>query len=157
MVFAVLPARVPGIHPFFETLTNGRIFYAPRPINSPDESQTLLTAARVPAVRGFVAVNILRLSVTIRRPQINNHTVLDEGLQETVMGVVGRAEEREPAVVTRHVAVNFLPTSSGIIVQRVVDGDNGFQEGEEGFCRHERRRPRTRVPEKFPAVYFLFK
>jgi hypothetical protein len=104
--------RVPrkaGVCPLLEPTPDHRALDAPVAVEAAREGQSLLTAARVPAVRGTVAVEILRLAVPVRGIDVDHHAVLHAGAQKAVVRVVGCAGEDERAVGLEQIPVRALP------------------------------------------------
>src|SRR3989304_1618899 len=92
-------------------------------VEAAPEHEPLLADARVPAVRGLVAVEVLRLPVAVGRADADDDAVLEVRAPEAVVRVVGSAGEDERVVLGVLVAVDALPVTAREYGQRVRDHD----------------------------------
>jgi hypothetical protein len=103
-----------------------------------------------------VAREVGGLAVAVRGLDAHEHVVLHERLEQAVVRVVRRAQEREGPVVAEDVAIEALPVAARIGVEGVADLDGS----EEPLLREQVGRARDRAeprhrrqPEKLPSPH----
>ena len=116
-------AREAFVHPLLEALPQECAVDAPVAVKAPCKHQPFLAAARIPACRGLVAIKILCFRIAVGRLDADDDVVLDVGIQQAVMRVIGAAQEREARVRPVDIAVDALPIPVGVGRKRIVDID----------------------------------
>jgi len=107
--------------PFQPALAHQRVLAATVTIEAANQRQALLTAARIPAMRGLGPRLVDRFAVPERRPDADHRAAAHIRTQDAVMRVVRRAGKCERRVVRIEIAIDALPASVGIGAQRVLD------------------------------------
>src|SRR5690606_4122244 len=88
-------ARKPLLDPLLAALAHHRPLAAAIALDSADQGEALLAHAWLPALAGLVALQIRRLRESKGRADPGDDSILDVGVEQAVVGVVGGTEKGE--------------------------------------------------------------
>ncbi|GFP37756.1 hypothetical protein HKBW3S44_01436 [Candidatus Hakubella thermalkaliphila] len=105
------------------------ILYSPGAVEPADEGKTFLAAPWIPSVGGLISINISGFAIAITWANSCDNPIFHIGPQKAVMGIVRSTQKVEGRVVSELIAVDLLPTSLGVRIQRVIDLRDKLQRG----------------------------